>query len=219
MDDQVEPPDPGDVGRRVARRRQELGLSRKQLAEAAGMSPGYVEYLEERPAEVTPNALLRLAQVLQVSVAFLLGEGVGLPPGRGGAGSHPVFETLSTEECDGLLSPGGVGRVVLVGERGPVAIPVNFSLLDGDVVFRTAAGSSAAAADGQEVGFEVDRIDDAMREGWSVLVTGRARRLVDPEEMARARALGVEPWAGGDRDVYLRLTPDQVSGRRIRVEG
>ena len=193
-------------------------MSREQLAEAAGMAPGYLEHLEEHPAEVTPAALLRLARALDVNVAVLLGEGVSLPPGRGGAGSHPVFEAIGDKECDRLLAAGGVGRVVLVEERGPVAFPVNFSLLDGDILFRTAADSPVAAADGQEVGFEVDRIDDALHEGWSVLVTGRARRLVDPDEVARARALEVEPWAGGDREVYLRLVPDEVSGRRIRVE-
>jgi nitroimidazol reductase NimA-like FMN-containing flavoprotein (pyridoxamine 5'-phosphate oxidase superfamily) len=182
------------------------------------MAPGYLEHLEEHPAEVTPAALLRLARALDVNVAVLLGEGVSLPPGRGGAGSHPVFEAIGDKECDRLLAAGGVGRVVLVEERGPVAFPVNFSLLDGDILFRTAADSPVAAADGQEVGFEVDRIDDALHEGWSVLVTGRARRLVDPDEVARARALEVEPWAGGDREVYLRLVPDEVSGRRIRVE-
>lgn len=193
-------------------------MSREQLAQAAGMAPGYIEHLETSPAKFTPAALLRLARALDVSVGVLLGEGVSLPPGRAHAGSHPVLEPIGGEECDRLLAPGGVGRVVLVEERGPVAIPVNFSLLDGDIVFRTAAGSPLAAADGREVGFEVDRIDDALHEGWSVLVTGRARRLVDPDEVARARALGVEPWAGGDRDLYLRLVPGEVSGRRVRVE-
>ncbi|SDH96608.1 Helix-turn-helix domain-containing protein, partial [Sinosporangium album] len=38
---------PGDIGRRVARRREDLGLTREQLAERTGMDPGYLAYLEE----------------------------------------------------------------------------------------------------------------------------------------------------------------------------
>ena len=64
--------------------------------------------------------------------------------------------------------------------------------------------------------FEVDRVDEAMSEGWSVLVTGRLRR-VSPDELRRLENLGVEPWAGGPRSVYLRLELREVSGRRIRA--
>jgi transcriptional regulator with XRE-family HTH domain len=209
--------DPGDLGRRVAFRRNALGATREQVAARAGMSPGYLEYLEGHPAEVTPASLARLAGALDTDVDDLLGEGIGLPPGRGPATAHPVLEVLSREECDRLLAPGGVGRVVLVEERGPTAVPVNFAVLDGDIVFRTKAAASVAAADGRQVGFEVDRIDDAMREGWSVLVTGRVRRVADPDELVRAQSLDLDPWAGGDRDDYLRLASAEVSGRRIRT--
>lgn len=209
--------DPGDLGRRVAFRRNELGVTREQVAARAGMSPGYLEYLEEHPAQVTPASLARLAGALDTNVDYLLGEGIGLPPGCGPTTAHPVLEVLSREECDRLLAPGGVGRVVLVEERGPVAVPVNFAMLDGDVLFRTKAAASVAAADGRQVGFEVDRIDDAMREGWSVLVTGRVRRVADPDELVRAQSLDIDPWAGGGRDDYLRLASAEVSGRRIRT--
>ncbi len=192
-------------------------MTRDELARRSGLSPGYLAYLEENPAEVTTGTLVRLAAALESTVSYLLGEGTGLPPGRAGPAAHPVFEVIPRHKCDQLLASGGVGRVVMVDERGPVAVPVNFALLDGDIVFRTAAATTAAGADGQLVGFEVDRIDDAMREGWSVLVTGRARRVVDADELARTRALDVQPWAGGERDVYLRLAPTEVSGRRIRT--
>ncbi|MDA8341321.1 MAG: pyridoxamine 5'-phosphate oxidase family protein [Actinomycetota bacterium] len=213
-----DPEDPGDIGRRVAHRRRELGLSRDELAEAAGMATDYLAYLEERPAELTAGGILRLSKALDVPVGYLLGEGVDLPPGRGRAGTHPVLSELDAAACTRLLAPGGVGRVVLVQDRGPVAIPVNFTVLDGDVVFRTSPGFAAAVVAGQEVGFEVDHVDDALHEGWSVLVSGRAERLTDPGEVVRARALEVEPWAGGDRDDLVRIVPDEVSGRRIRVE-
>jgi hypothetical protein len=55
-----------------------------------------------------------------------------------------------------------------------------------------------------------------MSEGWSVLVTGRVRR-VSRDELRQLETLGVEPWAGGERTVYLRLEPREVTGRRIQT--
>lgn len=216
--DGVGPVAPGDLGRRVALLRRERSLSREQLAHAAGMAPSYLEYLEARPAEVSPTALLHLARALGTDVADLLGARPSRPPAHDRAGAHAVLSTLSHEECHQLLALGGVGRVVLTEPRGPVAIPVNFAVLDDDIVFRTAGGSPAANVEDREVGFEVDQVDDAAHEGWSVVVTGTARRLVDPGEIARACALA-DPWVGGDRDVCVRLTPSEVSGRRIRARG
>jgi nitroimidazol reductase NimA-like FMN-containing flavoprotein (pyridoxamine 5'-phosphate oxidase superfamily) len=57
-----------------------------------------------------------------------------------------------------------------------------------------------------------------MSEGWSVLVTGRVRR-VSPDELHQLETFGIEPWAGGERTVYLRLEPREVTGRRIRAKG
>lgn len=166
---------------------------------------------------MSPGAVLRLAVALDTTAVELLGEGFDLPPGRGAPAPHPVLEVLTGEECTELLEPGGIGRVVLADARGPLALPVNFVVLDGDIVFRTKSDSPLATTEGAQVGFEIDRIDDAMREGWSVMVTGRLRRIVDHDELALARGRNVEPWAGGERDVYLCLTPQEVSGRRIRT--
>jgi hypothetical protein len=41
----VEDRDPGDLGRRLAERRDELRLTRDDIARIAGMGPGYIEYL------------------------------------------------------------------------------------------------------------------------------------------------------------------------------
>ena len=64
---------PGDLGRRVAQRRRELDLSREQLAERAGMAPGYVDYLEERAARVPIAGVGSLARALDTSTDELLG--------------------------------------------------------------------------------------------------------------------------------------------------
>jgi Pyridoxamine 5'-phosphate oxidase len=67
------------------------------------------------------------------------------------------------------------------------------------------------------VSFDIDHIDDALSEGWSVLVSGDARLVLDPAELEQVRALGITPWAGGERDTYVRLTALEITGRRIRA--
>ncbi|KWW98793.1 helix-turn-helix domain-containing protein [Carbonactinospora thermoautotrophica] len=211
-------PDPGDVGRRVAHRRAELGLSRAEVAERAGMAPAYVEYVEEQPAQVTMESLMRLAGALETTPRDLMGGAMDLPPGRQGAARRPVLHKLDPDECRRLIAGGGVGRVVFTTESGPIALPVNFSVLEGDVVFRTAADSTIAEHARGTVAFEVDRLDDAMSQGWSVLITGSAERVDDPRDLARLRErTRVEPWAGGRREVYIRIRPAAITGRRISV--
>lgn len=207
----------GDLGRRVAERRREVGLTREDVALRAGMNSGYLEYLEHSPdAALTAGALLRLAEALETTPEFLRGGHVDRPPGPGRAGSHPRLEVLSREECELLIAAGGVGRFVFIAPQGPVALPVNFRYLDGDLLFLTRAEGVLAASAGTTVSLEVDQIDEAMSEGWSVLVTGRARLVDDPAELERAASLGIEPWPGGRREALMRIDTEGISGRRIR---
>ena len=101
------------------------------------------------------------------------------------------------------------------GDR-PVALPVNFKMSNGDVVFRSAEGSEVSAISPEvQVSFEVDRIDDAMSEGWSVLATGKVRPSRAADQIDVVRALGIEPWAGGERRTYFRLSVTGVTGKKI----
>ncbi|MBL1098814.1 helix-turn-helix domain-containing protein [Streptomyces coffeae] len=208
----------GDIGRRVSERRAQLGVSRAELAARAGTSPGYVRYLEEYPADPGAGALLRIAAALDTSAAALRGGGAERPPGRGQAAPHPDLLELDTEECRDRLAGHGVGRVSVTTARGPAVIPVNYSVVDDAVVFRTAPDATPAAAAGTEVAFEVDHIDEALSEGWSVLVVGRAQRVTDPERVRRLTTAAYStPWPGGSRDLWLRIEPTSVTGRRIRA--
>ena len=207
----------GDLGRRVAERRREVGLTREDVALRAGMSSSYLDYLEHSPdAAMTAGALVRLAAALETTAGFLRGGHVGRPPGPGRAGPHPHLDVLSREECELYLARGGVGRFVFVAPQGPVALPVNFRYLDGDVLFRTRPHGALAAAAGTTVSLEVDQIDEPMSEGWSVLVTGRARLVDDPAELQQAATLGIEPWPGGHREALMHIETEAISGRRIR---
>jgi len=158
-----------------------------------------------------------LAAALETSVAAISGSGLQAPPGQGGPSDQPSLEQLTVEECYAMVAPGGVGRLVYADEQGPVAVPVNFGVLDRDILFRTNSDAIVhVVGSAQEVSFEVDHLDEALSEGWSVLLTGSARIIVGADEMGRARTLGIAPWAGGERPTFVRLAPRQVSGRRIR---
>nr|WP_176573359.1 pyridoxamine 5'-phosphate oxidase family protein [Nonomuraea pusilla] len=210
-----------DLGRRLVHHRERLGLSREQVAERAEMSAGYLGYLEESAEPPSSGVLYRLAEALQTTVDDLLGSDVDRPPGRGPAMAHPTLEVLQEEECLRLISPGGVGRVAFSGSHGPTVLPVNYKVREGAIVFRTAPHGPMdedlrTGLEGVEikVGFEVDRIDEARHEGWSVLVQGAAHH-VPPEEAGDLAEAGISPWAGGARLLYIRILPTQITGRRI----
>jgi hypothetical protein len=51
-----------------------------------------------------------------------------------------------------------------------------------------------------------------------VLVRGRARAVTDPEAVRLlTEQVYSTPWAGGDRDLWLRIDPVVITGRRIAV--
>ena len=208
--------DPGDLGRRIVERRHELHLSVAEVAERAGMAADYIEYVEHTPTDLSSAALMRLARSLEMSSAELLGGDQGRPPGGEDAGRRPLLSDLEASECAAHLSPGGLGRLVFRAAGQPVAHPVNFRMLDGDVVFRsTEGGSISEIAPDEPVSFEVDRLDAAMSEGWSVLAHGTIQKVEDPAELKRVETLGIQPWAGGIRHAYFRLGVTSLTGRRI----
>ncbi|GAA3556377.1 hypothetical protein GCM10022419_040990 [Nonomuraea rosea] len=214
---------PGDLGRRIIHHRERLGLTREEVARRADMSPGYVEYLEENPDTPGAGALYRLADALQTTIDDLLGGGLDRPPGHGPAMANPSVEVLDREECLRLIGPGGIGRVAFNSSRGPTVLPVNYKMHQGAVVFRTAAGGAmdqdlTTGLEGVDIkiAFEIDMIDETNREGWSVLVQGPAHHLAQ-EETTEAAGVGVTPWVGGERQLYIRIVPQQITGRRIHA--
>jgi transcriptional regulator with XRE-family HTH domain len=209
-------PHAGDLARRVAYRRNELGMSFEELAKRAGIDPGYLTYFEtSSDARLSAGTLLLLALVLDTTPIALQGGEVDRPPGHGRAGRHPVLDMLTREQCDAHLAAGGVGRIVYSTARGPVALPVNFEFTDGEIVFSTNDAKASALEAEEVVGFEIDRVDEAMSEGWSVLASGRARRIEAPEEVQRLASLDLEAWAGGARHTLIAIRPDDLTGRVI----
>ncbi|MCC2276010.1 pyridoxamine 5'-phosphate oxidase family protein [Streptomyces sp. ET3-23] len=210
-------PPGSDLGRRVAQRREELGLTREETAARAGMDAGYLAYVESRAGVVSLQTLTALAGALGTSVSALLGGGTEHPPGGGSPARAPVLEELPLAECWEKLAAGGIGRVVFARSEGLEAAPVNYRFAGDAIIFRTAAGGVLASAVGGEVAFEVDRIDEARNEGWSILVRGMAEPVTDPQEQQRLReSADPQPWPGGGRDTWVRIRLGTISGRRIR---
>jgi nitroimidazol reductase NimA-like FMN-containing flavoprotein (pyridoxamine 5'-phosphate oxidase superfamily) len=126
------------------------------------------------------------------------------------------LESIEREECLRLLRHGHVGRVGVIDGGRPVVLPVNYAM-DGDrVVFRTAGGTKFdAAVRGATVAFEIDGADPMFHTGWSVLVSGRAEEVTDEGDRDRIDALGLQPWAAGDKPHVVSVSTATVTGRRI----
>lgn len=210
------PPDPGDLSRRMARRRAELRLTRAQVALRARMSLRYLEYLENFPSVPDALTLRQLAVALWTTPTALLGAGAEAPPGQAGPPARTVLTKLLPAECRRLLEPGGIGRIAFSTAAGPVVLPVNFVMLGNTIVLRTGAGTVIGAHGDETVAFEVDHIDEALGQGWSVLVRGEAHRVLQLGELHHVReSAALVSWAGGKRETYVRIVPSQITGRRI----
>jgi nitroimidazol reductase NimA-like FMN-containing flavoprotein (pyridoxamine 5'-phosphate oxidase superfamily) len=132
-----------------------------------------------------------------------------------------VIQELSEDQCLNLISGGGIGRIAYTSRFGPAVLPVNYALQDGAVVFRTAAHSpldedlQTGITDADyKVAFEIDSIDLASQRGWSVLIQGPAHHVAGVEEEA-VRQAGVQSWAPGDRELFVRIVPSRITGRRV----
>ena len=69
-----------------------------------------------------------------------------------------------------------------------------------------------------KVAFEIDEFDLTARSGGSVLVRGSGHRVRPGSERESAEAAGVELWPGGDRELFMSITPTtsgHITGRRI----
>src|SRR4051812_10231973 len=116
------------------------------------------------------------------------------------------LEILSRGECLRLLTDAHVGRIAVSMSALPVVLPVNFCMLDDDVVIRTGPGSKLEAATNHAVvAFEADSFSYFDHGGWSVLVQGVASEIVDTETFERALRLPLRAWAGNGLNRFVRV--------------
>jgi hypothetical protein len=109
-----------------------------------------------------------------------------------------------------------LGRLAVVHGGVPEVVPVNFAVLDDEIIVRTGPGLLVRAAHGSGLAaFEADEWDDHTRTGWSVLVQGQLTEVVRRDQLALLAAVAVPSWAPGTRGHVLRLRATQLSGRRL----
>ena len=127
------------------------------------------------------------------------------------------LESLDRDECIELLAHHRfVGRLAVVVDGRPLIFPVNYIVDHDSVVFCTASGTKLnAVVSGADVAFEVDDSVPLHHSGWSVLVRGYAEVITDPGDLARLRHGPLRPWAKGARANWVRISLDEISGRRI----
>jgi nitroimidazol reductase NimA-like FMN-containing flavoprotein (pyridoxamine 5'-phosphate oxidase superfamily) len=126
------------------------------------------------------------------------------------------LEVLRREACLRLLDRATLGRVAVTSAALPTVLPVNFRLAGDRIVFRTGEGTKLAAATRNAVvAFEVDGIDPVDHTGWSVVVTGMARPIVEADDLDALDRLGIPRWASGPDGHLVEISLEMVSGRRI----
>lgn len=131
---------------------------------------------------------------------------------------------LDSVEALRLLGSVSLGRIVFTRHALPTVRPVNHVLDGGDIVIRTheaaALTSHAQQTDGPGVvvAYEADDIAPDTHLGWSVVVTGYARLVTDPGELARYQGM-LRPWLEGAMDQAIRIHPDLVTGVLLTADG
>ncbi len=130
-------------------------------------------------------------------------------------------EVLLFPECIELLEAaaedGLIGRLAVSTDKAPIVEPVAFDYEDRAIVVHPGGGMLADSAPGSLVAFEVDYVDMATLDAWTVLVRGLATSRDEthqsrtPLDLLRA---GVQ--VNGTRLLVVRL--DVVTGRRFVLE-
>lgn len=129
------------------------------------------------------------------------------------------MEVLDRSTCVELLQTVVIGRVAWATESGDVAVvPVNFIVVDDGVVFRTAEGHKLDAVQAnRRLCFEADDVEPALHVGWSVMITGPAEVVTDPDEVSRLQLLPLAPWDPAPKPFFVRIRAGEMTGRRLQL--
>jgi uncharacterized protein len=122
---------------------------------------------------------------------------------------------LSEDESWNRLGGVALGRLVTTFAGEPEIFPVNYVVQDRTVLFRTAEGTKLfSAIASNTVVFEAD--DHDVRQGWSVIVRGRAKVVRGEADIEKAELAQLIPWTSAPKIHYVRVTPSEITGREFR---
>jgi hypothetical protein len=123
-------------------------------------------------------------------------------------------------ECLRLLGSVPLGRLVFTKGALPAIRPVNHIVADDSIVIRTHEGATlsavtaGASVPGAVVAYEADTIDPDTHLGWSVVVTGYAQLVTDPDELHHYEQL-LRPWVDAPWNHTVRIAARLVTGFRL----
>lgn len=123
--------------------------------------------------------------------------------------------TLLTEDDSWeFLRTRSVGRLATAVGGEAEIFPVSFAVGDGVLYFRTRPGTKLVELTvNSRVAFEADEWGETV--ATSVVVKGTARILETDAELAAARATGLVSFQDDDKNVWVSITPTELSGRRL----
>jgi nitroimidazol reductase NimA-like FMN-containing flavoprotein (pyridoxamine 5'-phosphate oxidase superfamily) len=137
--------------------------------------------------------------------------------------SPEKLQQLSVSECWTLLRTTTVARLAVVTATGPDIFPINFVVDHGTVVFRTAEGTKLLAALGSDrVAVEADSLQPTTSDAdagtaWSVVIKGRAVEITRLHDLVGTLDLPLFPWHDSAKNHFVRIVPDEVTGRRFHI--
>ncbi|NIK59119.1 pyridoxamine 5'-phosphate oxidase family protein [Kribbella shirazensis] len=124
------------------------------------------------------------------------------------------LENLDRDTALALLATAGFGRVVFTQHALPAIRPVNHLVDNGQVIIRTRLSAAVSRAAGEVVAYEADDLDAVRRLGWSVVVTGTARTVDDPDRVARLERT-LHPWVDQPMNTIIAIDTELVTGVRF----
>jgi len=131
--------------------------------------------------------------------------------------SDTALEEIPFEDCLQLLRVAAVGRISVLVDTYPVVLPINYRLVETSarewIAIRTRAGNVIDRAP-MNAAFEIDGIESAHRQGWSVLVRGTLQH-VDPDAADFREHFDPHPWLADERDSWMVIEPFSITGRRL----
>ena len=135
--------------------------------------------------------------------------------------SNSPVTHLTDEQSLDLLGTKTFGRLVVHRKNDIDLFPLNYTVYDGKILFRTAEGTKLFSLNlNEDVLFEADNVEQTSEntgEAWSVIVKGTARILKDSAEIHAADEAPLKPWLPTLKYNYVEIIPneDGISGRKF----
>jgi len=134
------------------------------------------------------------------------------------AATETEIKELGVHDCWRDRRSTALCRIAFPDGGGVENYPVNFVPTNGTLLIRTGEGTKLASLpDRKAVAVEADGMNQYGTIAWSVILKGHAMVVSDDEEIRDAMEAGLSPWQPGRKNVLVRITPEDINGRRFVI--